>query len=801
MSRAMRITCASILIASALCACSGAASRKASYLAHGRAYLASANYAKARIEFSNAAQIDPKDPEARFLLGQVAEKSGDARAALGNYQAAINIDPKKTRARAAMGRLYLYGGLAKEALKLVQPGLTLNPTDAQLLTVRGAARAQLGDASAALDDARRSVQLAPDDQYAIALLASLYKQRSEFDQATFVVQAGLARVPSSPDLHAILAELELAQQRPAEAEGQLQQIVQLEPRDLAHRYSLARFYLGQKRPDAAERTLRDAVANQPGSVDAKLQLVELLAAQRDADQAALQVARFFAAEPDNDPLRLTLGDFLSQNRHLEDAARAFRAVIAHAGDGPDGLAARDRLAAMLIARNDMRSASALIAEVLKHNVRDNDALILRAKMSLDQQQTQSAINDLRAVLRDRPDTVEVMRALAQAYQLNDERELAEQTLRAAVQISPADFRTRLDLAQAMIASGEFDQAEPLLEQLAKEDATNIPVKQSLFRALTALKRYDDARAVAEDIERVSPNRGLGFYLVGLANELDQKPEAAVRQYELALQHQPDVAEPLEAIIHLQMSRRQFAPAMTRIAAAIEREPRNPVAHNLRAELQMALGHPDAAITEYQQTVQLAPGWQQGYQGLALAQTAARRYEEAVGTLKAGIARTDSAAAPLIGELGRLYERLRRPDDAIALYESLLARSPTSVFARNNLAMLLVTYREDHKSLARAQALAEQLATSSDASAIDTRGWVKFKSGDWHGAESLLQQAVAKQPAEPELRYHLGMAQLRSGERQSAQQNLETALSLARPFIGMDEAKATLAQLKKATSLG
>src|SRR5580704_8829518 len=96
MSRAMRITCASILIASALCACSGAASRKASYLAHGRAYLASANYAKARIEFSNAAQIDPKDPEARFLLGQVAEKSGDARAALGNYQAAINIDPKKT---------------------------------------------------------------------------------------------------------------------------------------------------------------------------------------------------------------------------------------------------------------------------------------------------------------------------------------------------------------------------------------------------------------------------------------------------------------------------------------------------------------------------------------------------------------------------------------------------------------------------------------------------------------------------------------------------------------------------------
>jgi Tfp pilus assembly protein PilF len=85
--------------------------------------------------------------------------------------------------------------------------------------------------------------------------------------------------------------------------------------------------------------------------------------------------------------------------------------------------------------------------------------------------------------------------------------------------------------------------------------------------------------------------------------------------------------------------------------------------------------------------------------------------------------------------------------------------------------------------------------------MDTRGWVKFKSGDFHGAESLLQQAVDKAPTAPELRYHLGMAQLRSGEQQAAQQNLETALHSERPFAGMDEAKAALAQLKKAVSVG
>lgn len=799
MNRAMRLTCAGVWIASLLCACSSAQSRKASYLAHGRAYLASSNYAKARVEFTNAAQIDPNDAEARFLLGQVAEKLGDARAALGQYQAAINADPKQTLARAAMGRLYLYGGLADRALQLVEPSLKTDPNNAQLLTVRGAARAQLGDASGATEDARMAVQLAPDDPYAVALLALMYKQRSEFGEATAAVQAGLTRAPASADLHAILAELELAQQRPAQAEVQLRRIVELEPGDLTHRYRLARFYLMQKNVDAAEQTLREAVSSQPQSVDAKLQLVELLAAQRGADQAATVVDRFFAAEPKNDELKLLLGEFLAQDDHGDDAERAFRAVIEHAGNGADGLAARDRLAALLIARHNTAAASALIAEVLKQNVRDNDALILRAEISLAQGQTQLAISDLRAVLRDQPNSVQLMRTLARAYRQNDEGDLAEQTLRAAVQLSPTDLQSRLDLAQVLLNANKLEQAEPLLEQLAKDNPSSIPVQESLFRVQSGQKHYADARATAKYIQRASPKQGLGHYLAGLTEELDQKPDQAAKEYEQALQQQPEAAEPLAALVRLDMSRKQTASAMARVNAVIARSPGNPMANKLNGELLLAQGQTDAAIAAFQDTVRVAPNWDQSYQGLALAQKAAKQYDDAVRTLQSGIQKTQGATI-LVGDLGRLYQSLGRASEAIALYEGLLAQNPNSLFAANNLAMLLVTYRQDRASVARAQSLAEQLAPSSDVSAIDTRGWVKFKSGDSHGAESLLRQAVDRQPTEPELHYHLAMAQLHSGEPQAAQQNLESALSSDRFFIGKDEARAALAQLKKVASV-
>ena len=56
--------------------CGGAQTRKAAHMEKGRAYLAAQNYPKARIEFQNALQIDPKDAKARYEVGFIDEKLG-----------------------------------------------------------------------------------------------------------------------------------------------------------------------------------------------------------------------------------------------------------------------------------------------------------------------------------------------------------------------------------------------------------------------------------------------------------------------------------------------------------------------------------------------------------------------------------------------------------------------------------------------------------------------------------------------------------------------------------------------------
>jgi tetratricopeptide (TPR) repeat protein len=780
--------------------CGSAQSRKAGYIQHGQQYMAAGNYDKARVEFSNAAQIDPKDATVRYLLGQVAEKLGDVRGAIGQYQAAISEDPKQSAARAALARLYLYGGLADKALELVEPGLTADPKNPQLLTVRGAARAQLGQADAALADAQAAVQLAPTDEFAIALLASLYKSRNQLDQAVTVVTAGLATQPNNTALHTILADLYVAQQHPDQAEAELQKIIVLEPKVLRHRYTLTRFYLQQKNVDKAEKTLREAVASAPANNEPKLQLIEFLASQRGRDKAAAEADQMAAAAPNDDKLRLGLGAVLGQAGLPEKAEAAYRTVIAHAGVQPDGLMARDRLAALLLSRNDVAGTSALIDEVLKQNPRDSEALDLRGNIALARGDVSAAITDLRAVLRDQPNALSVMRTLARAYQRNNENDLAEETLRGAVQIAPKDFDCRLDLAQVLIGANKLDQAGPLLDGLAKERPNNVAVQEALFRVQAAQKHFDEARATAQTIQQMHPDQGLGYYLTGLVDQAMSKPDLAVKDYQQALEHTPSAGEPLTALVQLELQRKQPAAAMAHVDAALAKSATNPFAHKLKGELLIVMGKPDAAIAADQETVKAFPAWADAYSALAVAQVQAKHPDDAISTLQLGIQKAQPTNT-LVVELASLYERAGRTDDAIALYQGVLDKTPTAPYALNNLAMLLVTYKTDAASLARAQKLSDQLASSSMVSVMDTRGWVKFKSGDYHGAESLLQQAVDKAPDAPEFRYHLGMAQFKSGEAQAAQQNLESAVNSKRPFAGLDDARATLAQLKKSGSVG
>jgi predicted Zn-dependent protease len=110
-------------------------------------------------------------------------------------------------------------------------------------------------------------------------------------------------------------------------------------------------------------------------------------------------------------------------------------------------------------------------------------------------------------------------------------------------------------------------------------------------------------------------------------------------------------------------------------------------------------------------------------------------------------------------------------------------------------MLLVSYRTDAASLARARELAARLEGSDNAAFLDTLGWVQYRQGETDAALANLTKAVDKTPDAAIMQYHLGMAYYAKGDTARAKDHLQKSLAGDTKFPGVDEARATLAKLK------
>jgi len=524
-----------VVAALILCGCSSAQARYQDYLRRGEQFLAQGNLPAAGVELRNALQIEPKSAAALYDFGRVVEAQGDFRRAASLFQAAIDVQPANTKARADLGTIYCIAGLPREALKIVSPALALHPNDPDLLTVRAAAELGLKEDGLALTDAEQAARLAPTNDNAVALVAMLEKREGHLDHALTLVQQAVRQSPGSVNLRKLLASLYLAVGQFAPAEAQMSAMVALRPRELPLRLGLANLYLKAGSPAAAQSALEAAVKALPDDDDAKLALGDFVAATRSAAEGRHILLGYLAQKPDDENLRFGVAMLQERGGAPADAITTYQEIV-HRGDNPSkALAAQDRIAAIEAEQGQYPLALRTIAQVLSASPTDDDALILRAAIALRQHDPATAIEELRAVLRDQPDSLPLQRLLARAYETKGDMPLAETTLRTAMSAHTNDFLTRLDLAALLEQTQRPDQAIALL-QATVQQMPDDP------RPLVALARLDAGRgdtrgALAAYDEAAKLARSQPQLIVEVANfeEKEGHVDEAIGRYQALYQ--------------------------------------------------------------------------------------------------------------------------------------------------------------------------------------------------------------------------------------------------------------------------
>lgn len=787
-----------LLTALVITGCGGAESRKAKYLAKGKAYIEEKNYDKAKIEIKNALQIDPKHAEGYYLMGIVEEARQNWPQAFGNFGKAVELDPAHLDAKSRFGRLQLMAGKPDEAVKLADAILASDPKHFGGRTLKAAIMARKDDDAGAIRETSSVISEAPGNVEAVGLLASIYMKIKKPDMAIETLQKSIEANPDNIPLRMQLVNVYGTDRKYLDKiEPVIQKIISLDPENLSYRRSLALFYTQTEQMDKAEKALRDTVQLKPDDADRYLLLAEFLATRKSVAAAETELQAAIKEYPESYQLYFGLVRIYETIEAYDKIAQVYRDVIESDGTGKDGLHARNKLAELLLLKLGKRSeAEKLTEEVLKENPKNNDALINRARLALSKADPETAITALREVMRDQPGSVIASGLLASAHMQKKEPQLAREALVKAVETNPGNVQARLAYAQFMAQNKDTDGALKIMAEALKAAPDNLDVLLARMELLAAKQDMKGAQSAIAAIKEKHPGLPVGYYHMGRYHASQKRYDEAVREFELALGKSgaKDSFQVLSSIASVRIAQGKPDLALGRMQELLKTEQNHPFAHELMAEVYITKKQYDEAEKSLHAAIKNNPKWNVPYRNLANLYMVRGDTRAAAEIYQKGLEAIPDDAQ-LLFHIAEMYERTRDFDKAVVTYERMLTKDPESNLARNNLASLLTDQKSDAASLKRARELVLGFETQSQPAFRDTLGWVHHKSGETDKAIEILKEVVKQAPNVPIFRYHLGMAYHKQGNMAEAKVHLAKAVDVKDEYPGLVEARETLKKIQ------
>jgi tetratricopeptide (TPR) repeat protein len=738
---------ASALAVAGLLSLSGCTSspqtKEAKAIARGKKLLQQKDYARAMLEFKNAARTVQADAEPYFQMALVALETGDARAAYQMLKKAIELNPQHLEAKSRLARLIAEKGNNEKL-------------------------------SEAENTAKAILALAPDNVenlYTLGILEFRLGNRGDAEQ--YLDQA-LAKVPSSFGSSVLLAKVKMSGNDLQGAEKVLKDAVQRSPKSVDAWVALGNFYAVIGRFPDAFQAFETALGIKP---QYPLALISLAEAQHRSGQKekAAETLRQLSTLPDPQYESL-YGSYLFQAGNREVALREFERL---ARKNPKDREARTRLVETYLALGRTSDAEGIINGAVKRNPNDVDALQARSYLYLLQRKYTEAQADLNLVVKYQPRSAEAHFLLSRIHKARGSSTMERQELNEALQIDPGLLSVRLALAANLAVQSPKDALE-LLDKAPNRQTRDLSFIVERNSCLLAMGRYPELR---KSLDQALTSARTPELLVqdGLVWSGLQQYEKARASLKEAVEKRPSDPRVLDLLAQTYIAQKQPGKALDLIRAHAANHPEAaPIQQLLGAWLQRN-GKPTEARVAFMAAKAGDSSFVEADLALAILDMGEGKFDAARPRLNAALVThpADTKARFLLAEV---EEATRNYSAAIEHYRRLVDLEPGNVLFLNNLAYDLVEYaKRPDEALAWAQK-AKELAPSSPYVA-DTLGWVYYQKGIYRSAVSQLEAAVSTKSSLAgdqmgRVHYHLAMAYFKSGDTSKGQQVLEAALRLA-----------------------
>src|SRR5215813_367289 len=679
------------------------------------------------------------------------------------YREVLRIAPGDPVAQRQLGIIYNDQGQVIQAYPLLRKSAELQPDDAEVQLKLALTLFAFREFAQARDAAALVLKNEPGNEQALLLLADAAVAPSDLEETRKLVESLRAADKDRPGYHLALGALDARRKETSRAESEFKAALDMDPKSASAHATLGMLYWSRNELGPANEEFRTAM--------------ELT--------------------PPRSPFQVRYAEFKVRTGAVAEA-KDFLEALSH--KVPDHLPPRVLLVRIACEKKE-DDCAARVQNVLAQDPTNFDAVYHDGVISLSKGDLAKAIREFEYLSNTYKGNAQVRYQLALAYlqqaktaNAADSRNAidnAESRLNEAIQLNPRFEQAVLLFAELKIRKGSAASAIDPLERLTKEQPQISQAQYLLATAYLAQRRTDQALAVYRHMTELFPKDPQPSFLIGTILLAERQQPEARKAFEESARVSPDYLPAVERLVDFDLADQQYATAMDRVQAQIDKDPKRAQPWALRAKIYLAQRDPTRAEPDLLKAIELEPNFEAAYMLLAQLYVASNREQQAVEKLNAFADKTKTV--PTLMLLGSIHERLKDFPAARDAYEKLLTVSANFAPALNNLAVL---YSERLGQLDKAYDLAKQAreAAPNDPNVADTLGWISFKKGDYGSALRLLRESASKISDQPEIQFHLGMAHYMMGEEEPARVALQRATDANADFPGKDEARARLALL-------
>ncbi len=793
-----------------LAACDSSEERAEKHFQSGLELLEAGDVSRAMVEFRNVLALDRSHTEARAVYARTARENGNVSEAYSQFLRLAEQSPDNMEARLALSEIAILAQNWDEAERhgtaLVEAGSDLEGTDIVKLALEFRQAAQADDRPRLRELTREAETLAPshpNNEILARLLIDGYLTDNRVDDAISVTRSMIEVGSDNRVFYEVMAELLIAKQDPDALEEHLRIMLERFPDNEDTKATFIRLLVSEGRLEQAEDFLRTEIENAEDKPGAHVSLIALIRETR-GNEAALEEIDNALATYESAPLLTALKAGLVFDSGQRDEAIALMESITE-GQEPSAQVDdfRVTLAKMLIETGNDVGARQLVEAVLDHDRSHVEALKMRADWQIEADQADEAIATLRLALDQAPDDAEAMTIMARAHERNGDKQLAQDLLALAVEASGNAPEESLRFASIQINEERFSSAEETLINALRRSPGHPDLLTLLGQVYLATEDWSRAEQVAATLRRVGGEAAelvaddLQLRIISRRDGRDQ----GIGYLEQLIESGSDATAAKVALIQARIEGGARDEALELAQGLLAEMPDDPRVSMVLGNTHLAIGNLEAAETTFRDIIA-----REEQNALAVIQLvrilgAQNRMDDAEPLINDALERMPNVP-DILWAKATIEERNGNIDGAIDIYERLYAMNSDNQVVANNLASLLVTYREDDADFERALAVGKRLRGTSFPPFQDTYGWLQYRQGNIDEALEYLEPAATALRDDPIVQFHLAKAYLSAGRDDDALAQFRKVVEIADEAddrAQIAEARAEIERLAAATT--